>query len=120
MEQRDGQLAPFDPVRIENAISRAALTSGKAVSQEDVLLISKAIAEDVLQRFNDSEFIPNVENSHDIVEKQLMRSDLYELAKAYILGREERWRKDAEDRKKSSFLVFLVCFMYCGGREGRV
>lgn len=104
IEQRDGQLAPFDPVRIENAISRAALTSGKAVSQEDVLLISKAIAEDVLQRFNDSEFIPNVENIHDIVEKQLMRSDLYELAKAYILGREERRRKDAEDRKKSSFL----------------
>lgn len=104
IEQRDGQLAPFDPSRIENVISRAAIATGKSVTSEELTSITNEISEDIRERFSDSEFIPNVENIHDIVEKHLMKSDLYEVAKSYILIREERRRKDAEDRRKSSFL----------------
>ena len=104
IEQRDGQLAPFDPSRIENAISRAAIAIGKSVTPEELSNVTNEISQDIQQRFTDSEFVPNVENVHDIVEKHLMKSDLYEVAKSYILIREERRRKDTEDRKKSSFL----------------
>ncbi len=88
--KRDGRVVDFDVKRIENAVMKAM----KAVKQYDpekhrkvVELVLKILDE----KYGDSG-IPTVEEIQDIVELSLVKHDLYEVAKAYILYRKERER----------------------------
>jgi len=108
VEKRDGQVVPFDRTKIEGAIQRAALAAGKPIDTQVIVRVTDEIVSEIEGRFSDSEFTPNVENIHDIVEKNLVKADLYEVAKSYILYRAERRRKVAEERKKVSFLRKLM------------
>ncbi|MDD2646746.1 MAG: ribonucleoside triphosphate reductase [Patescibacteria group bacterium] len=87
IKKRDGQLVAFDQSKITNAIYRAVT----AVEGEDGKLskkLSKQVVEILNRRFKKT--IPSVEDIQDIVEEVLILSDLVEIARAYILYREQR------------------------------
>ncbi len=88
--KRDGRVVDFDRSRIYNAIRKAMLS----VDKYDEELLQKVVDHvlEVLAVKYGSERIPHVEDVQDIVELALVRFDLYEVAKAYILYRKERER----------------------------
>jgi len=110
VEKRDGEVAPFDKAKIEAAIARAAVAAGKSeiYIKDTINGLSDNVAKEVVERFSDGEFVPNVENIHDIVEKHLMRAELYEVAKAYILYRADKKRQSDAKRQKLSYLRKLT------------
>ena len=109
--KRDGEVVKFDRSKIEKAIEKAFIDAGLVTYGVDRGSIDKtvdAVVEEIANRFSDSELLPNVENIHDIVEKQLMRNQYYNAAKSYIIYRAKKREKEADDRKKLSFLKSLV------------
>ncbi|MGH7867046.1 MAG: ATP cone domain-containing protein, partial [Candidatus Dormibacteraceae bacterium] len=91
--KRTGDLVAFDRGRIEHAIGRAVEAAQEKLDAKGrVSLVDRIVAE-LDDRF--LEFYPNVENIQDVVEKHLMRQELYNTAKVYILYRAEH-RKQRE------------------------
>lgn len=89
IKKRDGRIVPFDQTRITNAIFKAIT----AVSDEDGKLsqkLSDRVIKILERRYKDK--IPGVEDIQNIVEEVLILSDLVNIAKAYILYREQRRR----------------------------
>lgn len=106
--KRSGELVDFDPARISESIRKAIIATGG--TQADEVLTAKiveSVTTEVHQRFSE-DFIPNVENIQDIVEKNLMKAQLFDVAKAYILFRADRQKVRDEQRKKKSFLKKLT------------
>ena len=97
--KRTGEVVPFDASRIREAIRKAILAAAGNVSEEDLVALVEDIGEEVGSRF--VEFYPNVENIQDIVEKHLVRRQLYEISKAYILYRAERQKVRAEAQQRA-------------------
>lgn len=81
--KRDGRQVPFDKSKIINAISLAF----RDVNLEDVNHIADKIADEINNNKNE---VLSVEEIQDIVEKKLMCSSYKEVAKAYIIYRNER------------------------------
>ena len=104
--KRNGQVSNFDSIRIKNAIKKAITASQANVPEEKIDQIVEDINTEIRGRFHD--FFPNVENVQDIVEKHLVKSDLYDVAKSYIIYRAERskerekegavWQTDLSDK----------------------
>ena len=94
--KRDGRIVPFDRERIKWAIQRAMLEVGI----HDEKLLAKVVRR-VVRRINElyDGQIPHIENIQDIVELELMRAGLFEVAKAYILYRKKK-AEIREEKKK--------------------
>ena len=94
--KRDGRIVPFDKERIRWAIQRAMLEVGV---HDDKLL--NRVVRRVVRRVNElyDGQVPNIENIQDIVELELMRAGLFDVAKAYILYR-KRKAEIREEKKK--------------------
>ena len=93
--KRTGEVVDFDSHRIRNAIARAVQATGTTLDDERLDRLVDDVREEVARRF--IEFYPNVENIQDIVEKHLVKLQLYEISKAYILYRAKRQeRRDVE------------------------
>ncbi len=86
--KRDGRIVDFDIERIRNAIQKAMMS----VNKYDEKTLNKVVryVVRVLNEKYGEEGTPHVEDIQDIVEFALVRYDLYEVAKAYILYRKER------------------------------
>ncbi len=87
--KRDGKIVPFDAKRILKAIGRA-FSAVRGKENED---LSKTLTEKVVGQLNTRyhyRTIPAVEEIQDIVEKVLMEESYVDIAKAYILYREQR------------------------------
>jgi ribonucleoside-diphosphate reductase alpha chain len=101
--KRNGTVVPFDQDRIKGAISKAARASNQKIESDDLERICTEITKQVEIRFKD--FYPNVENIQDLIEKQLVENNLYEISKEFILYRarrnEEREKKQQENIEKS-------------------
>ena len=98
--KRTGELADFDEDRIRTAILKAVAASGSdKMSAEAVDETVAAITGEINGRF--TEFFPNVENIQDLVEKHLVLGGRYEIAKAYILYRDERSKIRHQARKRA-------------------
>ena len=95
--KRTGEIADFDKERIRTAILKAVDACRHEVDPYDVDEILEGVVREVETRFSD--FYPNVENIQDIVEKHLVLNGHYEIAKAYILYRDER-RKVRDQAKR--------------------
>ena len=74
------------------------------------------IVDEIENRFND--FYPNVENIQDIVEKQLVLKGHYEIAKAYILYRDQR-RKVRDQAKRRAIEDARLGKLTVEKRDGR-
>lgn len=87
IKKRDGRVMAFDQDKVANAIFKAL----RSVGQEDEKLAAKLAKEvaKALDKEYDGKIIPTVEQIQDIVEKILIKENLPEAAKSYILYREQ-------------------------------
>ncbi len=94
--KRDGRIVPFDKERIKWAIQRAMLEVGV----RDEKLLNRVVRR-VVKRVNElyDGQVPHIENIQDIVELELMRVGLFDVAKAYIIYRKKK-AEIREEKKK--------------------
>jgi ribonucleoside-diphosphate reductase beta chain len=108
--KRDGELKPFKSEKITIAICKS-MEAVQQGSREDAEQITNSVL-DVLEniKLTDTKYIPSIEGIQNIVEQKLMQSDFLDVAKAYILYRNEQELK----RKKNVFekRVFLKPYEY--------
>lgn len=96
--KRNGNVVDFNSDKIKNAVMKAIKATKNKVNEETVNNIVSEVCLEVENRF--VEFYPNVENIQDIVEKNLVKGGLYEIAKAYILYRNERKKEREKEREE--------------------
>ena len=90
--KRDYETSIFELEKITNAIEKAMLSVNHG-TREDAEAISKIVIGTLLERkLKDARYVPNVEQVQDIVEFKLMDSPFHDVAKAYILFRDEQNR----------------------------
>ena len=87
IRKRDGKIADFNPVKITNAIWKAAQAVGGKDYKKSVELTDKVLER--LQKELKKGEIPTVEQVQDIVEKTLIEEGHAKTAKAYILYRRQ-------------------------------
>lgn len=100
IQKRNGELAPFDRVRIEKAVAHACDAASERHQEFIPELVDSVIAE--LERHCEHELgspAPAVEKIQDMVEQELMKMEKFEVAKAYIVYREQH-RKEREEKKE--------------------
>ncbi|HEA21305.1 hypothetical protein LCGC14_1560550 [marine sediment metagenome] len=91
--KRDFTTKPFHLHKVTNAILKA-MTAVELGGIADAERISENVYEGLLERKNvDDTYTPTVEEVQDFVEKKLMESEFFEVAKAYILYRNEQAKK---------------------------
>jgi len=93
--KRDGRLVGFEPDKISTAISKAM----KSVGKEDKTLVDR-ITRVVIEKMDELDRVPRVEDIQDMVEKTLIEFGLTDVSKSYILYRE----KHAKIRAAKSLL----------------
>ena len=95
--KRDFSKMPFELEKITDAVLKAMLS----VQKGDVKAaekISMSIYETLLDRKqNTPSYVPNVEEIQDLVEQKLMKSEFLDVAKAYILYRDQQAQKRKRD-----------------------
>jgi len=90
--KRDYETSPFVLNKISNAIEKAMLSVGNG-TKEDANVISVNVLKALLDRKEkDYKYVPTVEQVQDLVEEKLMESAFHDVAKAYILYRDEQAR----------------------------
>lgn len=95
--KRDYSTSPFVLEKITNAIEKAMQAVGNG-SRKDAEIISMQVYESLLiQKEEDPEYTPTVEQVQDTVEDKLMGSTFHDVAKAYIIYRNEQTRKRKSD-----------------------
>jgi len=87
VSKRDGTLAPFDASKIYHAVLKAGTTTGELNEKKAHNLTEKVLLE--LSLIEDKTVI-SIEEIQDLVEKVLIKDNLFKTAKAYILYREKR------------------------------
>ncbi len=92
VQKRNGELKPFN---LENIIS-AVFNAMKEVengTRKDAELVAKKVQEILLEKCKtENDCTPHIEDIQDAVEEILMNSEFHDVAKAYILYRNERAR----------------------------
>jgi ribonucleoside-diphosphate reductase beta chain len=90
--KRDYTTSAFEIEKITDAIEKAMLSVNNG-TRNDAIAISKIVNGALLERkLMEPNYIPTVEQVQDIVEDKLMDSPFHDVAKAYILYREEQAR----------------------------
>ena len=106
--KRSGEKVPYDRNKILNAITGA---NRDATTIKDMLTPSaiQSVVLSVEQIIKDSEFV-DVESIQDLVEKQLMEHDYYDVAKQYIIYRNNhaQRRKARKDLLSTYNDIFFV------------
>ncbi len=98
--KRSGAKVPFRRERIVNAIYRSAVSVGGRDKKRSEFLADRVI--ELLENIYPEDYIPNIEEIQDAVEKVLIENGHAKVAKAYILYREERNRKRREASRYAS------------------
>ena len=88
IKKRDGKVVDFNPIKITDAIWKAAQAVGGKDYKKAVQLTDK-VMEKLEKNLKKGE-LPSVELVQDIVEKTLIEEGHARTAKAYILYREQR------------------------------
>ncbi|MDT0538970.1 MULTISPECIES: ribonucleotide-diphosphate reductase subunit beta [Croceitalea] len=90
--KRDFSTKTFELYKITNAILKA-MTAVENGQMEDAQRIADQVYTSLLVRQgNDAEYTPTVEEVQDVVEQKLMQSEFQDVAKAYIIYRNEQAR----------------------------
>jgi ribonucleoside-diphosphate reductase alpha chain len=96
VQKRNGDIVSFDRNRIEKAVEKAALSKNQH-DMSFILPLTDGVVKRLEEQFTQDADLPTVEQVQDIVEKSLMKSELFEVAKAYILYREQQKEKRTEE-----------------------
>lgn len=88
IKKRNGNIVPFDSEKIALAVEKSMKQIG-----ESYVSLAKEVADNVEEKIwlnRDPYFIPTVDTVHDMVERELLKSDMLEVAKEYILYRDKK------------------------------
>ena len=105
--KRDSETTIFEMEKIINAIEKAMLSVNNG-TRDDAIAISNIVNGTLLERkLNEPDYTPTVEQVQDIVEFKLMDSPFHDVAKAYILYRDEQTRS-----RKSNIFEKRILFLF--------
>lgn len=91
--KRDSSKEEFDLIKITEAIYKAMQSAGHG-NTEDANQISNAVSLTLIERSQQIlNYVPSIEEIQDVVEQRLMGSEFLDVAKAYILYRNEQTQK---------------------------
>ena len=97
--KRNGKVAEYDRSKIYNAIAGASKATNDALSHEDIQRVTELVEAKIASWEN-----INVEEIQDVVEKVLMELQFYEVAKRYIMYRQQHTnRRDAQKHLMKSY-----------------
>jgi ribonucleoside-diphosphate reductase alpha chain len=101
IRRRNGELADFDRARIEQAIELACTAVGEP-DKTFIPVVTDFIVKDLDHVYGEifTNRLPSVEDVQDIVERNLMKFQKFEVAKEYIIYRAERKEERAEAHEK--------------------
>jgi ribonucleoside-diphosphate reductase beta chain len=103
--KRDGSTASFDRLHIENAVAKAYTAYGTPTDELTLSILVDRVMVVLEHSYDNDKGIPTVENVQDVVEKEIAHKGDFEVAKAYILYRQERNKERQRDIfKKRLFL----------------
>lgn len=96
VRKRSGLVVDFDRSRIESAISRAYQASKVLI---DIVSLSELVDTivETLEKEKGEDYVPDVEEIQNIVEKAIADKGDFEVARSYILYREERNKERKRD-----------------------
>ncbi|MEI6400248.1 MAG: ribonucleotide-diphosphate reductase subunit beta [bacterium] len=109
VRKRSGSVVDFDRSRIESAILRAYEATGVPISGAELLKLTDLVIVSIDTTYKEGQ-IPAVEDIQNIVEKEIALKGDFEVAKAYILYREERNKERKRDIFKKR--VYLKPYEY--------
>lgn len=96
VKKRSGSVAAFDPARIETAITKAYSATTTPIDEASLSeLIGRIMAS--LDAIYGDAVVPDVESIQNIVEREIAAKGDFDVAKAYILYREERNKERKRD-----------------------
>jgi anaerobic ribonucleoside-triphosphate reductase len=116
IRKRDGTIVDFDPQKIRNAIRKAMVAVG--IREEGPVERATAEVLRLISEIYGGERTPSVEEVQDIVETALMKLGYFDVAKAYIIYREQH--KRLRDVKNLFFNVGEVVNSYIAKGDWRV
>lgn len=103
--KRSGSVVDFDRSRIESAIAKAYTAEGKPLDEISLSILVDRIIVVLEHNYDDKTLIPTVENIQDAVEREIAHKGDFEVARAYILYREERNKERKRDIFKKRTLL---------------
>ncbi|MEM4396719.1 MAG: adenosylcobalamin-dependent ribonucleoside-diphosphate reductase [Candidatus Woesearchaeota archaeon] len=95
--KRDGSIVDFDIERIKLSITKAMQAVSKYDEKNLDLIVNEILK--IIENVFDSKKEPTVEELQDIIELVLMKKGFFEVAKAYIIYRNEKAKLREEKRK---------------------
>ncbi len=110
VKKRSGSIVDFDRSRIESAISKAYEAGEKPIDEISLSILVDRILVVLEHNYDNDKQVPTVENIQDIVEREIARKGDFEVAKAYILYREERNKERRRDIFKKR--IYLKPYEY--------
>src|SRR3989344_1549217 len=96
VRKRTGEVVPFDFARITHAALKAIEVTGEGSEQEAQIVAVKVfktllgLREELVSQNHKAVFLPTVEMTQDLVERELMQEGFVDTAKKYILYRSKR------------------------------
>src|SRR5690606_30600368 len=100
IKKRDGRIVRFNPEKISEAVVKAFIALNKDSKKADE--VTSEALRGIDKRFKNE--IPTVEDIQDEVERSLIRLNYSDVAKAYILYREDRNKvRDRNTRLMKTF-----------------
>jgi ribonucleoside-diphosphate reductase beta chain len=110
IRKRDGSISDFDRVRIESAVAKAYAAQEAPIDEISLSILVDRVMVVLEHSYDGNKQVPTVENIQDVVEKEIARKGDFEVARAYILYREERTKERKRDIFKKR--VFLKPYEY--------
>lgn len=101
--KRDGRREDFDKQKVINAVKKAFIAVDGTLTKAGVKK-ARRIGQEVEKIYRTSKYNYTVEQIQDLVEQLLMETDRKDVAKAYIVYREER----SKERNRNSQLMQKV------------
>lgn len=89
VKKRNGEIVDFEPQKIIIALQKAFAASVGDARESEAISLGRAVADLIDEKFNNTAFIPSVEDVQDFVELKLMERGYFPVAKAYIIYRYE-------------------------------
>jgi len=102
--KRDGKVVSFKPEKITLAIAKVFRANNNDILTESLLVrareVSKSVVSEIRTRWPEGKCV-HIEEIQDLVERNLMKSDYHDMARSYILYREERAKARRAKIRKS-------------------
>ena len=101
IKRRNGEIVAFDSMRIEKVVEQACDAVGE-LDKSFIHTMTEYVVHDLSHLCDPEapECIPTIEDVQDVVERNLVKLNRFEVAKAYILYREKRKEEREEKHEK--------------------